>query len=112
MTTPTARGRQRACCCDAIHLTEREIEVLCKLAGGNTSGQTALLLRLSRRTVDSHVASMLRKAGMRNRGELLALAVAHEIIDMSSAPPSWTGRSCLPAPAPPIQDQPALSSGR
>jgi DNA-binding CsgD family transcriptional regulator len=112
MATPTAPGHQRACCCGAIHLSEREIDVLCKLAGGNTSAETAQILRLSRRTVDSHVGSMLRKAGVRNRGELLALAVGHEMIDMSSVPPSWTGRSCLPAPAQQAQVGPALSSGR
>jgi hypothetical protein len=76
--------------------------VLRALAAGATSGEAAAALRLSKRTVDSHVASMLRKAGVRNRGELLAVAVAYGIIDMPGAAPRRTGRSCLPArdPAP------------
>jgi len=97
MATEVVPARQSACCCDAVHLTEREIDVLQVLAAGNTSAQTAGLLLLSRRTVDSQVASMMRKAGVRNRGELLALCVAHGLIDMSAVPPSWTGRSCLPS---------------
>jgi len=111
MATPIAPG-QRACCCDAVHLTEREIDVLRVLAAGHTSAEAALVLRLSRRTVDSHVTSMMRKARVRNRGELLAIAVAHEVIDMSAAPPRWTGRSCLPAPRATPGSGPALSSGR
>ena len=79
-----------------VHLTEREIDVLCLLAAGNTSLQAAGMLRLSKRTVDGHVAAMLRKAGLRNRAELLALAVANDIIDMSATPPTWTGRTGLP----------------
>jgi DNA-binding NarL/FixJ family response regulator len=102
MGTPSAPGQQRACCCDSIHLTEREIDVLRALAAGATSGEAATALRLSKRTVDNHVASMLRKAGVRNRGEMLAVAVAYGIIDISGAEPRQTGRACLPArdPAP------------
>lgn len=107
MGTPSAA--HSACCCSAAHLTDREIDVLCVLASGTTSEEAAGTLKLSRRTVDSHVASMLRKSGVRNRGELLAVAVAHHIVDMSAGGPSRTGRSCLPT-----RDlaSPALSSGR
>jgi DNA-binding CsgD family transcriptional regulator len=98
--------RQRLCCCDAVHLTEREIDVLRVLAAGKTSGQAAEVLGLSRRTIDSHVVSMLRKAGARNRTELLAAAVADGLIDMSATPPCWTGRSCLRS-----SESPAVSGG-
>lgn len=97
MTTPTASAQPQPCCCGASHLTEREITVLCALATGATSGEAAATLTLSRRTVDAHVASMLRKAGVRNRGELLAVVVAHGIIGMPAGAPTWSGRSCLPA---------------
>jgi DNA-binding CsgD family transcriptional regulator len=97
MATPTAPTQQQACCCASAHLTEREITVLCALASGATSQETAAALRLSRRTVDAHVASMLSKAGVRNRGELLTVTVAHGILDMTSGTPGWSGRSCLPA---------------
>jgi hypothetical protein len=62
--------------------------------------------------VDSHVTSVLRKADVRNRGELLALAVAHEVVDMTAAPPRWTGRACLPVPRTTEAGGPALRSGR
>jgi DNA-binding CsgD family transcriptional regulator len=109
MATTTAWEGQRACCCDAVHLTDREIDVLCALASGATSEEVAAALTLSRRTVDSHVGSMLRKSGARNRGELLAVAVAHHVVDMSAGAPSRTGRSCLPARA---LVKPTLLSGR
>lgn len=97
MATPAVPAPQRACCCDAVHLSEREIDVLRVLAAGNTSAEAAQVLRLSRRTVDSHVTSMLRKAGVANRARLLDVAVADEMIDISTVPPSWTGRFCLPS---------------
>jgi DNA-binding CsgD family transcriptional regulator len=86
-----------------VHLSEREIDVLCLLAAGNTSLEAAGLLKLSKRTVDGHVAAMLRKAAVRGRMQLIGRAVAHGIIDMSVRPPRWTGRSCLPAPRVPTQ---------
>ena len=81
---------------DLVHLTEREAQVLAALAASTSSLQAAAALGVSRRTVDSHISAMLRKAGLRNRTELLALAVAHDIIDMSATPPRWTGRTGLP----------------
>jgi hypothetical protein len=39
---------------------------------------------------------MRRKAAVSTRGELLAIAVAHSIIDLSAGTPRWTGRYCLP----------------
>lgn len=90
--------QQRSCCCYSAHLTEREVQVLALLAAGNTSPEIAAALRLSRRTIDGHVAAMLRKAAVRNRGELLAVAVARGIIDLSAGAPRWTGRSCVPDP--------------
>lgn len=87
---------QSCCCCDLVHFTEREAQVLGVLAADATSQQAATILGLSRRTVDSHVAAMLRKAGLGNRAELLGLAVAQGIIDMTTTPPRWTGRTCLP----------------
>jgi DNA-binding CsgD family transcriptional regulator len=97
---------QHPCCCDSIHLTQREIDVLRVIASGKTNPEAARQLGLSPRTVDSHVAAMLRKAAVRNRGELLVVAVARGIIDLSAGTPRWTGRSCLPAPPQPAPPQP------
>jgi DNA-binding CsgD family transcriptional regulator len=87
--------------CDLVRLTEREAQVLAAIAASSTSHEAASALGVSRRTVDTHIAAMLRKAGLRNRTELLALAVANGIIDMTATPPRWTGRTCLPRPAGP-----------
>jgi DNA-binding CsgD family transcriptional regulator len=107
MSTLDVPEEQRLyCCCDSVHLTEREVRVLGLLASGKTSSEIAAALRLSRRTVDGRVAVMLRKAAVRNRGELLAMAVAHGIIDLLAGTPRWTGRSCLPVPPQPIPLQP------
>jgi DNA-binding NarL/FixJ family response regulator len=95
---PTAvdDGSSQDCCCNSPRLTGGEISVLVALASGMTSKGAAAALRLSKRTVDGHVDAMRRKAAVSTRGELLAIAVAHSIIDLSAGTPRWTGRYCLP----------------
>jgi DNA-binding NarL/FixJ family response regulator len=50
-------------------LTPRESEVLRLLAAGMTDREIATALAVSPRTVESHVSSVLRKLGVRNRAE-------------------------------------------
>jgi DNA-binding NarL/FixJ family response regulator len=50
-------------------LTEREEEVLKLLAEGLTDREIAEVYRISPRTVESHVSSILRKFNLRNRAE-------------------------------------------
>ena len=50
-------------------LSPRESEVLRLLADGMTDREIATALALSPRTVESHVGSVLRKLGVRNRAE-------------------------------------------
>jgi DNA-binding NarL/FixJ family response regulator len=50
-------------------LTEREEEVLRLLAEGLTDREIAEVFAISPRTVESHVSSILRKFGLRNRAE-------------------------------------------
>lgn len=71
--------------------------MLCALAGGNTSRQAAVVLQMSKRTVDTHVAAMLRKTGAGSRSELVALAVTHGLVEVSAGLARCTGRLCLPA---------------
>ena len=93
-------GSRQDCCCNSPRLTRGEINVLIAIASGMTSKRAAAVLRLSKSTIDGHVDAMRAKAGVRTRGELLAVAVAGSIIDMSGGTPRWTGRSCLsPRPA-------------
>jgi DNA-binding NarL/FixJ family response regulator len=59
-------------------LTEREREVLRLTVAGCSAGQVAGRLAISRRTVESHRASLLRKLGVRNQKELIRAALRHQ----------------------------------
>ena len=51
-------------------LSEREEEVLALIARGRTNAEIASELFISLSTVKSHVASLMTKLGLRNRGEI------------------------------------------
>ena len=51
-------------------LSPREREVVRLVAQGKTNRDIAELLFLSKRTVDSHVATAMRKLGVRSRREI------------------------------------------
>jgi DNA-binding CsgD family transcriptional regulator len=57
----------------AWKLTEREREILAHLIVGRTYGEIAHDLFISEKTVSSHVSSILRKSGARNRIDLARL---------------------------------------
>lgn len=52
----------------------REAEVLAAIRGHQSNAQIAANLHLSVRTVESHVSSLLRKAGVTDRRTLATLA--------------------------------------
>ena len=58
-------------------LTRRESEILKHLVAGRTYREIAESLVLSEKTVSSHISSMLRKTGARNRVELARRAADH-----------------------------------
>jgi DNA-binding NarL/FixJ family response regulator len=62
---------------DAPRLTERETEVLRRVATGHTARQIADALVISHRTVENHVQSTLRKLQLHNRVELTRYAIEH-----------------------------------
>ena len=66
-------------------LSERESEVLGLVAGGLTNAQVARRLFISVRTVESHVASLLRKLGLEDRRALGAYATARNRASPSPA---------------------------
>jgi DNA-binding NarL/FixJ family response regulator len=51
-------------------LTDREEQVLLRVARGNTNGEVAAELHISLSTVKTHLGSLMRKLGARNRVEI------------------------------------------
>jgi pimeloyl-ACP methyl ester carboxylesterase/DNA-binding CsgD family transcriptional regulator len=56
-------------------LSPREVEVLQRIAAGESNGEIALHLHLSINTVERHVTNIYRKIGARSRAEATAFAV-------------------------------------
>jgi two-component system response regulator NreC len=62
-------------------LTPREGEILRLLALGNTNAEIAEQLFLSRRTVETHRASIQRKLDLSTRAELTHYAIEHKLLE-------------------------------
>ena len=58
-------------------LTSREREVLALLADGRSNREIARLLRVSEKTVKTHVSSVLAKLGVADRTQAALVAVRH-----------------------------------
>lgn len=56
-------------------LTVRERDVLVQLSAGKSNREIGSALLVSRTTVDTHLLSIFRKLGVRNRTEAVALAL-------------------------------------
>ena len=61
-------------------LSSREEEILRLISKGRTNKQIARELSLSVRTVERYRSSVMRKAGLQNRAELMAYAVLHGLL--------------------------------
>ena len=61
-------------------LSARELEILMQVAQGLTNQAIAQTLCLSVKTVDSHVANLLKKTGQKSRTQLLAYAHEHGLL--------------------------------
>ena len=68
------RGPRQSTLANGASLTVREVEVLRLVAEGLRNAEIAERLVVSRRTVDHHVSSILRKLGASSRGEAAATA--------------------------------------
>lgn len=61
-------------------LTKREIEVLGWVAQGKSAREIAEILKITKRTIDEHVRSAVKKIGATNRAHAVAIAVRDGII--------------------------------
>lgn len=61
-------------------LSRREHEVLCHLARGRTQSETAALMQLSPKTVNTYRARILEKMHLRTTAELIRYALDHELL--------------------------------
>ena len=71
-------------------LTGRETEILRLIAEGLSNEAIAERLGLSARTVQTHIASALKKTSTRNRAHLAVLGVREGVVPMEE-PPDRTG---------------------
>ena len=62
-------------------LTPREREVLAHLVKGLNNPEIGQRLHISRATVKAHVSNILSKLGVSNRGEAIALAIEHKLVN-------------------------------
>jgi DNA-binding NarL/FixJ family response regulator len=60
-------------------LTDREVEVLTKLASGATNRAIAADMVLSERTIDRHVSNIFTKLGVNTRSAATAAAIRNDI---------------------------------
>ena len=93
------RGPRPATRANPRGLTPRELEVLHGLAQGRRNADIAAQLVLSRRTVDHHVSSILRKLGVESRGA--AARAARESGLLEAPPTPERGRPLGPSAPPP-----------
>jgi LuxR family quorum sensing-dependent transcriptional regulator len=63
-------------------LTSRETEVLTWVARGESARKIAEILHITKRTVDAHVLSAVRKTGAANRTQAVVVAMLDGVIDV------------------------------
>lgn len=74
------------CCRPAMRLeresdlTDREIECLYWIAEGKTSDEIAVILGISRNTINNYIASVMRKTATKTRSEAIAWAVRSNLV--------------------------------
>ncbi|MDF1608841.1 helix-turn-helix transcriptional regulator [Hoeflea sp. YIM 152468] len=66
--------------CALSDLTVREVECLSWIGEGKTSDEIALIIGISRNTVNNYITSIMNKTGAKTRSEAVAFAVRQRII--------------------------------
>lgn len=63
-----------------FELTERELECLAWGAEGKTSDEIAMILGISRNTINNYIGSIMRKTATKTRSEAIACAVRNHLV--------------------------------
>lgn len=66
--------------CEAITLSERELEIIKLIAEGYTNGQIAELIHLSTHTVNTHRKNIMAKLGVKNTAGIVMYAVKTNVV--------------------------------
>jgi len=64
------------------HLSNREMQVLVRLARGSTTKEVSQLLNLSPSTVETYRSRILEKLGLRNNSDITRFAIRRGLIDL------------------------------
>ena len=78
----TGRRSERPIRTKSASLTAREVEVLTWVARGKSAWEIGEILHITKRTVDEHVRTAVRKLGAVNRTHAVALALRDRVIDV------------------------------
>ena len=62
-------------------LSDREYQVMCMIAAGETVKEIADILSLSVKTISTHRARILLKMGLKNNAQLTHYAIKHNLVD-------------------------------
>jgi DNA-binding NarL/FixJ family response regulator len=84
-TLPAADGRQVLA---IAYLTEREREILTLLASGRSNAELANELYLSEPTIKTHLSSIFRKLGVRDRVQAVIAAYDARLVEPATGPRS------------------------
>jgi DNA-binding CsgD family transcriptional regulator len=79
---PRRLASRRLSMTDEARLSAREYEVLLLIVEGMNNVEIAAQLGTSRRTIQSHVSSALRKTGTRSRTQLAVAALRRGLVPM------------------------------
>ena len=69
-------------------LTGKEQQIFAAVSQGLSNGEIARSIHLSESTIKTHVGSILRKLGLRDRVQIVVYAVDHGLRDLRSGPAS------------------------